>query len=172
MEVVEVKITNPKDREAVAKQVGEAVAKIIGQVESESKKEIDEDLKTDVDNMDDETLEAVTASDDFQAWNEQIKTKINELNELFMANRKAWNCGILISAVSITGKSSFGGGLTFIGRGDAVGNCISQILDNEHMSALVEHKQMKARALEFLSQMCDDETGDDEEGDDDKETEN
>lgn len=171
MEVVEVKITNPKDREAVAKQVGEAVAKIIGQVESESKKEIDEDLKTDVDNMDDATLEAVTASDDFQAWNEQIKTKINELNELFTANRKAWNCGIIISAISICGKESAGGGMTFVGRGDAISCAIGRILDNEQLSAIVEHKQMKARALEFLAQMCDDDEGDDE-GDDDKETEN
>lgn len=111
MEVVELKITNPHDREAVAKQVADAIANAIAGAEKK-KEETREELKSDVDNMDAEEVEEVeevTMTEEFKAFNDEISKKVADLNEFIENNRKSYNCAAVIAITAINGKNYRGG---------------------------------------------------------------
>lgn len=157
MEVVEVHIKNPHDRDAIIKEVGEAVAKVLDKVGTgaEAQKSYPEELKSDVDNMDLETMEAVCASIEFETFNNELRAKINDLNQFVIDHQKEWNCALIVSAVAIRGKGGCGGGVTYVGRNDAMDSAIELILSKEDLCAKIEHTQMKARAIGYLESMKD-----------------
>lgn len=150
MEVVELKITNPNDREAVAKQVAAAVVNLMAGAEKKQAA-TDEELKTDADDLDTEELEAATMTEEFKAFNKELGEKIEDLNNFIEANRKSWNCSAVVAVTAIKGKNTEGGGVTFVGRGDAVCSAIDMILGNEDLSNMVEHLQKKREALAYLA---------------------
>lgn len=153
MEVVNVQIKNPHDRNAIIKKVGEAVAKILDKIGTgaNAHKSYPEELKSDVDNMDMETIEAVCASIDFETFNNELRAKIEDLNQFVINNQKSWNCALIVSAVAIRGKGGCGGGVTYVGRNDAIDSAIELILDEEDLCAKIEQTQIKSRAVEALS---------------------
>lgn len=150
MEVVELKITNPHDREAVVKQVAAAVVNLMAGAEKKQATN-DEELKSEADDLDAEELEAVTMSEEFKAFNDELGKKIEDLNEFIENNRKSWNCAAVIAVTAIKGKNTEGGGVTFVGRGDAVCGAVDRILDNDHLADMVEHIQKKRQALAYLA---------------------
>lgn len=163
MEVVELKITNPKDREAVAKQVAEAIANAIAGAEKKQK-ETREELKSDVDNMDAEEVEGVTFSEEFKAFNEEISKKVADLNEFIENNRKSWNCAAVIAITAIKGKTTAGGGVTVVGRGDAIGAACERIVEHDGLIDMITHIQKKREALAYLETMAAAKESDDTDG--------
>lgn len=154
MKVVEIKITNPQDREAVAKEVGSTIADVLAGVANKQKKsdKMSEELKSDVDGMDGEEIEALTLTDDFKAYNEELGKKVNDLNEFIDKNHKRYNGGIVIGVASITGKSTVGGGATFIGRGDAILAALERIMDEDQLCAMVERILSRRHILKHIIQ--------------------
>lgn len=149
MEVVELKITNPHDREAVAKQVADAIANAIAGAEKKQE-ETRKEWKSDVDNMDAEEVEAVTMSEEFKAFNDELGKKIADLNEFIENNRKSWNCAAVVAITAIKGRTIAGGGVTVVGRGDAVGAACERIVKHDGLIEMITHIQKKREALAYL----------------------
>lgn len=144
MEIVELKITNPNDREAVAKQVAEAIANAIAGAEKKQE-ETRKEWKSDVDNMDAEEVEAVTMSEEFKAFNDELGKKIAVLNEFIENNRKSWNCAAVVAITAIKGKSTAGGGVTVVGRGDAVGAACERIVEHDDLMDMIRTSRKSVR---------------------------
>lgn len=153
MEVVEVKITNPRNREEVAKQVAEAIANAIAGAEKKQE-ETREELKSEVDNMDAEEVEAVTMTEEFKAFNDEISKKVADLNEFIENNRKSYNCAAVIAITAIKGRTTAGGGVTVVGRGDAVGAACERIVEHDGLIDMITHIQKKREALAYLETMA------------------
>ncbi|MBD5210995.1 MAG: hypothetical protein HDS77_06995 [Bacteroidales bacterium] len=148
MEVIKLKIENPNDRKAVAKQVGDAVAEAIDRIES-SKRHMPEEFKTDVDNVDAETLEAISWSEEFKEFQSGLRERVNSLTEYIQSHRKEWNCSFVASVVAISGMESFGGGVAYAGRGDSLKVAMCQLLDDEEFKPLIKYAIAKLKQEEL-----------------------
>lgn len=149
MEVVEINIENPQDREAVAKQIADVIAQCAAKKQSENS-ELPDELRTDVDNADSEAIETITESAEFKAFNRELKERVNSLNEFVNQHRKAYNCGIIISAIAVNGQSVSGGGVTYVGRGDAIARAIDRIVDEDVLSEHIAKSVTKRHLRELL----------------------
>lgn len=149
MEVVEINIENPQDRETVAKQIADVIAQCAAKKQSENS-ELPDELRTDVDNADSEAIEAITESAEFKTFNRELKQRINSLNEFVNQHRKAYNCGIIISAIAVSGQQVSGGGVTYVGRGDAIAHAIDRIVDEDVLSEHIAKNLTKRYLLELL----------------------
>lgn len=156
MEVRKVKIENPNDREAVAKQIGEAVADIIASAES-AKSTIPEERKTDVDDIDGKTLKAKMESEEFKTFEAGLMERINSLSEYIDAHQKEWNCSFIASIIAINGKENRAGGVAFTGRADSIKHAMQQILEEKQLRPLVKRALLDQVAGEFDTQENSDE---------------
>lgn len=149
MVVVEIHITDPQDREAASKQIADAIAQCAAKKQSENS-ELPDELRTDVDNADNEAIETITESAEFKAFKRELKERINSLNEFVNQHRKAYNCGIIISAIAVNGQSVSGGGVTYVGRGDTIARAIDRIVDEDVLSEHIAKNVAKRHLRELL----------------------
>lgn len=149
MEVVEINIANPQDRETVAKQIADAIAQCASKKQAENS-EIPDELRTDVDNADLETIETITESAEFKAFNRELNERVNSLNAFVNQHRKAYNCGIIISAIAVNGQHVSGGGVTYAGRGDVIARAIDRIVDEDVLSEYIAKSVAQRHLRELL----------------------
>lgn len=152
MKVLEVKISDPKDSAAIAREVGEAVAKAIAEVNGKQE-ERPEELRTDVDDADNDALEAIIHTPEYEAFYKELTAKILDLDEFVERNRKAYNCSCVVAATTISGKFKNGGGVTMVGRGDSIRYSVERILDNEDLSGMISSIQCIRQSAAQLKEL-------------------
>lgn len=149
IKVIEVKTYDLRDPET-AEQLGQAILSAIDQ--SKSARKIPDELKTALDDADIDAIRSIKETAEYKAFHKGLRQRIEELVDYVDSHRKAYNCDILISSISISGATAHSGAVCYAGRGDSIQEALDEILDDNDLSEMLESMLAKRRLIAQLQQ--------------------
>lgn len=82
----------------------------------------------------DKALDKILASDDYKAFNAEVSKHVDELIDLFDANKEKFGCSILISASTASGDRLSAGGVAASGMSKGLAINIKKILEEKELT--------------------------------------
>lgn len=159
--VINVDIDATAGRDAIAAKIGKAVIDAI----ASGKKEKSEAVKTvdcDTDDMDDEALKALTDSDEYKRYIDELKLRTDALQTLIDEHQTKYNCAVVIGLIPVCGRDTHGMQVLLSGRGDSVAYAARHIAGNKEVSRLVQMRKIQDLIEDIKSGNADDQEGSDE----------